>query len=75
MKDKERAIAYKIVEENCASDLARKTEKEKVIDIQNKLNDKDYFERIVKSDPRYQSFMNSKILNSGEALTNSGLFD
>ncbi len=75
MKDKERAIAYKIAEEKCQSELSEKSEDDKVKFIQEKLADNDRFENNVKKDSRYQNFMNSKILNSGEALTNAGLFD
>lgn len=75
MKDKERAIAYKIAEEKCQSELSGKSEDDKVKFIQEKLADNDRFENNVKKDSRYQNFMNSKILNSSESLTNAGLFD
>jgi len=75
MKDKEKAIACKIVEEKCSADLAGKTEHEKNIYIQNKLKDNDWFKSNVENDVRYKNFMNSKILNSGEVLNNAGLFD
>lgn len=75
MKDKERAIAYKIAEAKCQSELSGKSEEDKVNFIQDKLADNKRFEENVQKDSRYQKFMNSKILTSGEALTNVGLFD
>ena len=75
MKDKEKSIAYKIVEEKCYSELDWKSENDKNIFIQNKLKDDDWFKQNVESDVRYQKFMSSKVVGSGEVLSSINLFN